>query len=214
MATNDLSRPTGPTPQPEIDVWARRLRETMAAAIAGVIVLATVGMTLLAFFYTDQNETFTRAKDLLLFINPVLGVVIGFYFNKVSTEARAESAENTARTASANAQQAVEERAEATAQATQATAQATQATQVASQAEQARQDATQQAAQAQQQANEAVSLLGDVSESAQAVLSPPTPASGVLGAGGGDPTATVEANRKRLEAALEKVRQSGLLRQR
>ncbi|MBC8076680.1 MAG: hypothetical protein H7Y32_11450, partial [Chloroflexales bacterium] len=136
------------------------------------------------------------------------------YFNKVSTEGRAESAENTARAASANAQQAVEERAEATAQATQATAQATQATQIATQAEQARQEATQQAAQAQQQADEAVSLLGVVSESAQAVLSPPSPASGVLGAGSGDPSAVAEASRKRLEEALEKVRQSGLLRPR
>ncbi|MBC8076388.1 MAG: hypothetical protein H7Y32_09970, partial [Chloroflexales bacterium] len=187
MAANDPPRSTETIPEPPIDVWARRLRETMAAFIAGVVVLSFVVMTGLAFFYTDNNETFTRAKDLLLFINSVLGVVIGFYFNKVSTEGRAESAENTARTASANAQQAVEERAEATAQATQATAQATQATQVATQAEQARQEATQQAAQAQQQADEAVSLLGDVSASAQAVLSQPRPAGGVLGAGGVEP---------------------------
>jgi apolipoprotein N-acyltransferase len=161
----------------------------MAAAIAGVVVVSFVVMTGLAFFYTSNNEAFTRAKDLLLFINPVVGVVIGFYFNKTSTEARAESAEKTARVASDTAQQAVQERAEATAQ-------ATQATQIASQAE--------------QKADEAVSLLGEVTESADAVLAQPQPGGGVLGGGGSEPEAAGAA-RKRLQEALERARRSGLL---
>ena len=202
MATNDPSRST--PPEPATDTWARRLREQMAAAIAGIIVLSFVVMTTLAFFYTTDPNAFSRAKDLLLFINPVVGVVIGFYFNKASTEARAESAEKTARTANDTAQQAVQERAEAAAQATQATAQASQATQVAAQA-------TQQATQAQQQADQAVSLLGTVTESAQAVLSPPAPTGGVLGSGGGPSPEAADAARKRLQDALDKVRQSGLL---
>lgn len=55
----------------------------------------------------------------LLIVNPLLGVVIGYYFNKVSTEARAESTESTAQSATMSAQQATEARnaAEAEAQA-------------------------------------------------------------------------------------------------
>jgi hypothetical protein len=197
VATNDPSRQGTPTPEPPVDTWARRLRETMAAAIAGIVVVSFVAMTALAFFYTNSNETFSRAKDLLLFINPVVGVVIGFYFNKASTEARAESAEKTARTANDTAQQAVQERAEATAQATQSSQVATQATQAA--------------AQAQQKADEAVSLLGTVAASADAVLAQPQPAGGVLGAGGAVDAEAANAARKRLQDALEKARQSGLL---
>jgi hypothetical protein len=56
-------------------------------------------------------------KDLLLFINPLVGVVIGYYFNRVSTEARAEGAERTAQQATATAQQAQSARNEAEARA-------------------------------------------------------------------------------------------------
>jgi len=46
---------------------------------------------------------YARVKDLLLFINPLLGVIIGYYFNKVSSDLRAETAEMAARTASVTA---------------------------------------------------------------------------------------------------------------
>jgi hypothetical protein len=49
-------------------------------------------------------------KDLLLFINPLLGVVVGYYFNKVTSEARAETAETTAQSAMTSAQLAAEAR--------------------------------------------------------------------------------------------------------
>jgi hypothetical protein len=95
-----------------IDSRLRMLREVVGASIASLIVLATVALIFMVFFrYVGaENATadkhFERAKDLLLFINPLLGVVIGYYFNKVSTEARAEKAEATVATANNTAQQA------------------------------------------------------------------------------------------------------------
>lgn len=201
MATNGLSRQSGQLVESTADPWPRRLRETIVGAIALIVAIGFVVMTGLAFFYASDNETFGRAKDLLLFVSPVVGVIIGFYFNKASMEARTENAEEAARAASDNAQQAVQERAEATAQATQATQVATQAVQAHQQAAQQAEQATQQAAQAKQQADQAVSLLGIVAESAQAVIAQHQPAD----------TEAANAARKRLQDALEKVRRSALL---
>ncbi len=89
-----------------VDTTLRRLREYVAAGIALLVVLGTFGMLIASFAYIENDEAFARVKDLLLIVNPILGVVIGYYFNKTSTEARAESAESTARTATASAQQA------------------------------------------------------------------------------------------------------------
>lgn len=106
-----------------IDSKLRVLREVVGATIALLVVLATTGMLYVVFARyvgsADPNadKHFERAKDLLLFINPLLGVVIGYYFNKVSTEARAEKAEATVATANTNAQQAITDRNEAKAEA-------------------------------------------------------------------------------------------------
>lgn len=106
--------PEKPSDQPitaaEADLIVRRLREFVSAGIAGIIILGTILMMVLAFSHLSNAEEFARVKDLLLFINPLLGVVIGYYFNKVTSEARAETAEKTAQTAMASAQQAGAER--------------------------------------------------------------------------------------------------------
>ena len=134
----------------------RRFRENVAAAIALVIVLGAVGLILLALSQLEGPDSFTRAKDLLLVLNPLLGVVLGYYFNKVSTESRAESAEMTARSVAATAQQATE----------------------------ARSQAESQARAAQQEAQEAVGTLKDMSAAAGKMLEQwPSGAPGVLGAG-------------------------------
>jgi len=92
------------------DVTMSRFRERVAAFIALLVILAALAMMVLAFRYIGDDDRFARAKDLLLIINPVLGVVIGYYFNKVSTEARAEGAESAARSALADARRAAESR--------------------------------------------------------------------------------------------------------
>jgi hypothetical protein len=178
-----MSEPRPPTPD---DVGLRRFREYVAAGIALLVVLSTFGMLVAAFSYIESNESFARVKDLLLIVNPFLGVVIGYYFNKVSTEARAESAENTARTATANAQQAVTraEVAENTAQAAQADAQQAAAARDA----------------AETKAQTAVATLSDMQEAAEKVLAQSSPA--VLG----EEAPSVNDARAELRAALERAR--------
>ena len=109
-----------------IETWLRVLREVVAATIALVIVAVTGVMLYVVFSRyiasadPAADKHFERAKDLLLFINPLLGVVIGYYFNKVSTEARAEKAEATVASANNNAQLAIADRNEAKAEAQEA----------------------------------------------------------------------------------------------
>lgn len=93
------------------------LREYVSAALAGVVVLGTVAMMIMAFNYLSEPDEFDRVKGLLLFVNPLLGVVIGYYFNKATSEPRAETAEAAAKTAAASAQQATEARDKAEAEA-------------------------------------------------------------------------------------------------
>lgn len=97
-------------PEVVTDPAIRRLREIVTATIALVVILGSVVMVIQAFNHLGTPEEFARVKDLLLFINPLLGVVIGYYFNRVTSEARAETAETTAKSAMVNAQQAAEAR--------------------------------------------------------------------------------------------------------
>lgn len=197
-----LGRPSSPEPTPSpaapagpeltpaegvstTDIVLRWLKEGVAALIAIILVGCLVLMVRQAFQVLNAGEkdpSFDRVKDLLLFINPLVGVVIGYYFNRVSTEARAENAERTARGATTTAHQAEAARGEAEAEA------------VASRTE----------------AVEARSVLEEVIPAAEDVLSrmpapPPAPLAGAAGAGGGapDPLAGARAN---LLAALERAR--------
>jgi hypothetical protein len=78
----------------------------VSAGIAVIIILGSIIMLIQAFNYLSSPEEFDRVKDLLLFINPLLGVVVGYYFNRAISEPRAEKAESTATAAMATAQQA------------------------------------------------------------------------------------------------------------
>jgi hypothetical protein len=102
--------PEKSTPEAVTDPVVRRLREYVSALMALIVISGTVVMVIQAFNHLGTPDEFARVKDLLLFINPLLGVVIGYYFNKVTSEARAETAETTAKSAMANAQQAAEAR--------------------------------------------------------------------------------------------------------
>ena len=106
-----LSAAAAPSTQP--DTLLSRAKEVIAALIALSIIVSLVVMLAKAFGVLNSEEAFRRVKDLLLFINPLVGVVIGYYFNKVSTEARAEKAEATAQTATKAAEQAETGRKEA-----------------------------------------------------------------------------------------------------
>jgi hypothetical protein len=92
----------------EPDPLVRHLREFVSAGIALVVILGSIIMLIQAFNYLGSPDEFERVKDLLLFVNPLLGVVVGYYFNRVTSEPRAEKAESTATAAMATAQQASE----------------------------------------------------------------------------------------------------------
>lgn len=154
-------------------------REYVTAAIALTVILGAVLLIANTFRYVagGSPEDFQRAKDLLLFVNPVLGLVIGFYFNKASTEPRAEQAEARAEQASSRAEEASE----------------------------ARQQAAAAAGAARQEALQATSALEELSDAAQQVLEQlPTAESfvsevaGPAGAG-----AAVEATPPRAESVAE-----------
>ena len=99
--------PEQETSQNKSEFALRRFKEYVAAGIAGTVMLAMVFMFIVA---VRMAENFDQIKDILLVVNPLVGVVLGYYFNKVSTEARAENAEATAQTAVANAQEAAKAR--------------------------------------------------------------------------------------------------------
>jgi len=114
---------TQPLPEsvPPYDRATAHVREYVAAGLALVIVIGAVAMMIMAITRVGaaaDDVAFQRIKDLLLFINPLLGVVLGYYFNKASTEARAESAEYSATTAASLAKQAATSRDRAQASAT------------------------------------------------------------------------------------------------
>jgi cytoskeletal protein RodZ len=96
------------------DPWLRRGRELVAAVLALVVVIGTAILIANVFRFVSVNDTndqsFQHAKDLVTIILPLLGVVLGYYFNKVSTENRAETAERSAQSATTNAQHATEAR--------------------------------------------------------------------------------------------------------
>lgn len=145
--------PEQPVSVATTDPLVRRLREFVSAALAIVIILVTVAMLIQATNHLSTPEEFDRVKDLLLFINPLLGVVVGYYFNKAISEPRAEIAETTAQDAMATAQQASEARNKAEAEA----------------------DA------AQSEAQDVKSALREVSDAAERMVVEAPPAVGVLG---------------------------------
>lgn len=100
------SVPAGSTTGETILRW---LKESVAALMGLSLMACLLFMLRSAFDHltpaSDKDVSFERVKDLLLFVNPLVGIVIGYYFNRVSTEARAENAERTAQGAAASALQ-------------------------------------------------------------------------------------------------------------
>ena len=88
------------------DQHLSRIREYIAGGIALLVVGGTAGMVIAAFSYVNNKDTFAEVKDLLFFVNPLVGVVVGYYFTRTTTEGRAESAERAAKEANSTAEQA------------------------------------------------------------------------------------------------------------
>lgn len=122
MSDNNLS--TNPVLSTQLSL--ERLREYFAGGIAILIILSMLLIGLVAVFNLGAPVQFQAAKDLLLIITPFVGVVIGYYFNKVTTDSRAVALQRAADAASATAMSATAESERAQQQAQQATAQANQ----------------------------------------------------------------------------------------
>jgi hypothetical protein len=100
------------SPQPSSKSGLNTFREYFSSILAFVIVgafLLMVGVTL-PIAFNGNDEALTRAKDLLNFVSPFAGMVIGYYFNKATSDARSENAEQNAKEATQTAQKATIER--------------------------------------------------------------------------------------------------------
>ncbi len=79
---------------------APALREWVTAILSVLIVIGSMYVIHHDVLGNISNDNkFKNAKDILLLVNPLLGLVIGFYFTKNAVEGRAEHAETSAKQA-------------------------------------------------------------------------------------------------------------------
>lgn len=97
---------TGMSPETQM----RFLREIVAATLALVMVVGVLFLAVRALAVTSDADQFNRVKDILNVVIPLVTFALGYYFNKTTSDARAESAEMTAQVAVVTAQQATQER--------------------------------------------------------------------------------------------------------
>src|SRR5215208_1893346 len=160
----EVSVATISVPAPVIDVAAeadaklRLMREGTTRRIGETIVfvfLAMVAVVMGAAFYVTDSTKIQILFQLLGLVSPLCGVVLGYYFGKVTAEARAEKAE---------------------AQATVNAVAARDAAAAADAATEASQRAWEGQQQAQEEAESLDAQLGDLEEKARAVLTAAEPA--------------------------------------
>jgi hypothetical protein len=83
-------------------IWDKKIvtgKEIVTGIMGSAIVVVTLTVAIIAIFSASNAETYAAAKDILLFLNGLVGVVLGYYFGRVPGEARAEKAENETRKA-------------------------------------------------------------------------------------------------------------------
>ncbi len=91
-------------------IWDKRMlvgRELMTNVLGALIVLVTLVIAIVTIFSVGNASTFAAAKDVLLFMNGLVGVVLGYYFGRVPGDARADKAEREAKTANSGRDQVV-----------------------------------------------------------------------------------------------------------
>ncbi len=156
------------------------LREITTTAIAAIVIAAFVALIVVTMLLVGNNGKYAAMKDLLTFINPLAGVVVGFYFTKATVEPRAERAETAASTA----------RNEATAAQREATTAQTQRSTAQIEAERAR-----------QRARTAAIAVDAVTAAADQVLDAPAAGPGVLGGGAAPAPAALQELRAAVATA-------------
>jgi len=101
------------TPQPDAQKQLPSLshfREYVTATLAGLVVLGSLLAFGYAIIYAAQSsDPFAQIKEVLNLLMPILTFVLGYYFNKATSETRAEKAEATISAATATATHATNE---------------------------------------------------------------------------------------------------------
>lgn len=88
----------------------RRRDRTVTTIAYGVLLVGAVVILIALAMANWSVDGYARAKDILLFVNPFIGLVLGYFFQKAASEGRAEHAEQAAETAAGVATRAQIER--------------------------------------------------------------------------------------------------------
>lgn len=97
--------------QPVIDrlaIWDKQIatwKEILTGVLGILIVLATLITVIFTIASVNNQTAFSAAKDVLLFMNGLVGVVLGYYFGRVPADVRADKAESETRTANRSREQ-------------------------------------------------------------------------------------------------------------
>lgn len=98
-------------------IWDKRIalgKEVLTGLMGLVIVAVTLYVALQIVGMTNESAR-TVAKDILLFLNGLVGVVLGYYFGRVPGDIRADKAETEASVARSDQASAEQEASAATA---------------------------------------------------------------------------------------------------
>lgn len=94
----------------QLAVWDKRMlvgRELITNILGALVVLVTLVIAIVTIFSVGNASTYAAAKDVLLFMNGLVGVVLGYYFGRVPGDARADKAEREAKNANSGRDQVV-----------------------------------------------------------------------------------------------------------
>lgn len=98
--------------QDRLATWDRKIvigKEIVTGIMGVAIITVTLVVALITIFSVSNAETHAAAKDVLLFLNGLVGVVLGYYFGRVPGEVRAEKAESEAKEARSDLDRTVSE---------------------------------------------------------------------------------------------------------
>ncbi len=94
------------------DSWERKIaigKELITGMMGVAIITVTLIVVFIAIFSVNNTGTYAAAKDVLLYLNGLVGVVLGYYFGRVPGDMRAEKATSDARDAQVKLDRTVSE---------------------------------------------------------------------------------------------------------
>jgi hypothetical protein len=74
----------------------QRLKESVTALLGLIIIVFTLVLLKQVSDHVGTSDDFSRAKEVLLIVNGLAGVVLGYYFGRVPADARATQAQGEA----------------------------------------------------------------------------------------------------------------------